>query len=109
MSSNFLSKRDLCVKGPAKRQSEDDYFQINFKILGYEDGPCLPPGVTYKWEVSKTQTFSVTTSVEMGAPSEVLSASVGLEFSELESFTVTEGLKFAVGCEVHGQVSFYPL
>jgi hypothetical protein len=115
MSSNSLGKRDLSVKEPAKRQSEDDYFQINFEALGirypteYEDGPRLPPGVTDKWEVSETQTFSVTTSVEMGAAFEVFSASVGLEVSESESFTVTEGLEFAVGCKVQGQVRFYPL
>jgi hypothetical protein len=34
---------------------------------------------------------------------------VGLEVSESESFTVTEGLEFAVGCKVQGQVRFYPL
>jgi hypothetical protein len=116
MASDALKERDLGVREIAKRQNEnDDYFQFNFEALGirhptnFERGPRLSSGVGYTWETSETQTFSVTTSVSMGASWEVFTASVGVEVTESESFTVTEGLTFDVDCPNQGQVTFYPL
>lgn len=116
MASDILDQGDLGLRELAKRQNEnDDYFQIQFEALGirhptdFERGPRLSSGVAYTWETSETQTFSVTTSVSMGASWNIFTASVGVEMTESESFTVTEGLTFDVDCPNQGQITFYPL
>lgn len=115
ISKNSLNTRNLNVKEATTHQSENDYFQTIFKALiihqltKYEDGSRLPSAVTYKLEVSKAQTFSVTTSVGPCAAIEFFSASMGLEVNESKSFTVTEGPKLTVGCELQGQIRFYSL
>ncbi|KAF1828328.1 hypothetical protein BDW02DRAFT_485420, partial [Decorospora gaudefroyi] len=108
--------RNLGVNELAKRQNEDDdYFQILFQALGirqptdFERGPHLSNGVGYTWEVSESQTYSLTTSVSMGASWKIFSASVDAEVSESETFTVTEGLTFDVDCPSQAQITFYPL
>jgi hypothetical protein len=116
MASDVLEQRDFVAEKIAKRQTDDDdYFQINFEALGirhptdYEQGPRLSSGVGYEWEVTESQTFSVTTSVSMGAAWNIFTASIGVEVTESETFTVREGITFDVDCPNQAQITFYPL
>ncbi|KAL2213995.1 hypothetical protein CC79DRAFT_1391877 [Sarocladium strictum] len=113
IASDVLQKRNN--PEPVKRQNDDDYFQIEFEALGirhptdYERGPRLGSGVGYEWEVTESQTYSVTTSVSMGASWNIFTASIGVEATESETFTVREGITFDVDCPNQAQITFYPL
>jgi len=101
----------------AKRQSEDTSWLIWFSAYSVRNpdvftrGLRLPTGSDYTYEVSESNTYSVTTSVSIGAAIEVFSASVGTEITEEETFTVSEGVTFSVDCGEggSGQITFYPL
>ncbi|KAB2103879.1 hypothetical protein AG0111_0g7943 [Alternaria gaisen] len=101
--------------GIAKRQSEDDSWDVSFRALNVRNpdvftlGLRLDSKVGYSYEVSESQTYSVTTSVSMGGAIEAFSASVGVEVSQSETFTVTEGITFDVDCPKQGQITFWPL
>jgi len=102
-------------KRQTKRQSEDDSWDISFTALNIRNpdvftrGLRFSSGVEYKYEVQESETYSATTSVSMGAALEVFSASVGVEVTESETFTVTEGITFSVDCPDQGQITFWPL
>lgn len=93
---------------------EDDSVSLDFTALSirnpnaYELGPRLGNGVGYTYEVTESTTFGVTTSINVGGAWSVFTASVGIEMSYEETFSVTEGLTFDVPCQNQGQVTFYP-
>lgn len=117
------------IKG---RQNEDDVVRIDFTAFGirnpdaYENGPRLSKGVGYKYEVSESTKFGVTTSLNLGATWNIFTASAGIEMSQEDTYTVTEGLcapsestymsltfvfsglTFDVNCANQGQVTFWP-
>jgi hypothetical protein len=109
------TKGDSGTARMAKRQSEDTSWDISFTALSVRNpdvftrGLRLNSGVGYSYEESETTSYSVTTSVSMGGAIEVFSASVGVEITEEESFTVTEGITFDVDCPNQGQITFWPL
>lgn len=82
------------IKG---RQNEDDVVRIDFTAFGvrnpdaYENGPRLSKGVGYKYEVTESTSFGVTTSLSLGATWNIFTASAGIEMSQTDTYTVTEG------------------
>jgi hypothetical protein len=111
----FRSTHDTTSK-KIKRQNQDDTsFTYLFEARGIrhptelERGPRLSKGVGYTYDTSQSNSYSVTTSVSMGAAWNVFTASAGVEATEEETFTVSESLTFDVNCDNQGQITFYPL
>ncbi|CAI6099208.1 unnamed protein product [Clonostachys chloroleuca] len=93
---------------------DDKEFNTPFSAIGVrntgavEYGPRLGTGVGYKYEVSESTKWSVSTSIELGGAWNIFTASMGITVSREDTFTVTEGLTFDVKCDKTGQVLFYP-
>ncbi|KAG9256768.1 uncharacterized protein F5Z01DRAFT_697579 [Emericellopsis atlantica] len=96
------------------RQNEDDVVRIDFVAYGvrnpnaYERGPRLGKGVGYTYEVTESTTFGVTTSLNLGTAWNIFTASAGIEMSQSDTYSVTEGLQFDVQCDNQGQITFWP-
>lgn len=113
---NDTATSEEAEHGPvvAKRQDGDESVEIPFRAIGvrnpdaFEQGPRLGNGVGYEWEVTESTSFSVTTSMNLGAAWNIFTASVGFEMSQEDTFTVREGITFNVPCANQGQVTFWP-
>ena len=100
----------------SKREDGDDGWYINntgktVRQEGvFDTGPRANNGVTTSYSTTKSKTFTTTTSANIGAAFEVFSAGIGYEYSESDSFSVTEGYEFTPKCEGNqqGQAFFYP-
>lgn len=73
----------------------------------YEVGPRMASG-DYTYESTEGSTFSVTTSVSIGAAWNIFTASAGIETSQEDSWEISESVKFTIDCDDKGQVTFYP-
>lgn len=93
----WLNDTKPAEPAPEKRQNEDDVVRIDFTAFGirnpnaYENGPRLSRGVGYKYEVSESTSFGVTTTLNLGATWNIFTASAGIEMSQTDTYTVTEG------------------
>lgn len=100
----------------AKREDGDDGWYINntgktVRQEGvFDTGPRANNGVKTSYSTTKSKTFTTTTSANIGAAFEVFSAGIGYEYSESDSFSVTEGYEFTPKCDGNqqGQAFFYP-
>lgn len=100
----------------SKRQVDDDeeWVDIEFSALAgrkpdeFVRGPRMSSG-TWEYTVSESTTFSVSTSVEIGAAWNIFTASVGIEMSQEDTFTTTETFTYTVDCPDSAQITFWPL
>lgn len=100
----------------AKREEGDNEYLINntgktVRQEGvFDTGPRGNNGIKTSYSTTKSKTFTTTMSANVGAVFEIFSAGVSYEYSESESFSVTEGYEFTPMCEGNqqGQAFFYP-
>ncbi len=113
MEAGRNARRDAALL-QHRQNDDDDSVRLDFVGLGlrnpdaFENGPRLGKGVEYKYEVSESTKFGVTTNMNIGGAWNVFTASIGIEMPQEDTYTVTEGLTFNVDCDNQGQVTFWP-
>jgi hypothetical protein len=77
----------------------------------FDTGPRANNGVKTSYSITKSKSFTSTTSANIGGAFGVFSAGVSFEYSETDSFSVTEGYEFTPKCKRNqqGQAFFYPI
>lgn len=109
------SSEDSAIAAVKREDGDDGWFinnsGKNVRQEGvFDTGPRASNGIKTSYSTTKSKTFTTTTSANIGAAFEIFSAGVGYEYSESESFSVTEGFEFTPNCDGNqqGQAFFYP-
>jgi hypothetical protein len=102
--------------GAARRKDGDNGWCINHSAKTvrqesvFDARPRANNGVKTSYSITKSKSFTSTTSANIGGAFELFSAGVSFEYSETDSLSVTEGYEFTPRCKRNqqGRAFFYP-